>query len=178
MITSGSVVSSRTPRSIGSAGLSDLLERATPYENWATPIDPSLSLLARWATIASLGSGVLWLAFPFLAALAESGLILVGASLVMAGLGVRVAMLTLLSVTIVFYGVVMSHTDGLRQGTPAWHYAAYLLVILGTTQVFVLGLYALLLAVNVVIWIVLAILFVVMMFVALAVLAVAAAARD
>lgn len=165
----------RQPTAFTPLRLDAFLDRATRYETWRTPFDPSLMRLARLAAGANGAALAVWLSYPVVLSLAHGGFFLVGGGFVQGAFLLQLPFVVLALISLVAFGAAYSQTDSLAAGTPAWHYALFGIVAVGALELFALGLVALVIAVNVVIWVVLAILFVMFL---LAALAVAAAASD
>lgn len=109
-----------------SVNLGGLLERATPYEHWRTPIGRRLyqtSVLGGASLLIVLLSGAGLRALTPLE-LPDACLALLFADLVGGATYLR----------------LLVATDGLRAGRPVWHRVAFGLTILGAINGFVLGL--------------------------------------
>lgn len=145
-------------REIPRATLSDLLERAAPYERWRAPLDPRLQQLT-WLSGAALVAHLLFLGFlPQLLEWTRSGFFLVlggvlqGIFLWIADHALLLGVLNVVALSV--YLALLWRTRGLRTGTLAWQRVAFGEVAAGAAGALPLAVSLGVAALNVGLWIV------------------------
>lgn len=146
-----------TRRTFSPMGLDAFLAGTTRYARWITPIDPALRRVGRVAAATSAVACVVWLSYPIVMSWAAEGFFIVGETLVQIGLVLRTPAILLAVASAVAYGFIYVRTESLSVGSPGWHNALYGVVLAGALHVSLLGFLALVIATNVVIWVLIAI---------------------
>jgi hypothetical protein len=136
------------------APLAALLARAVPYDSWRAPFDPTLAALCRRvgrfsiAFLAATTFGTL-----VVAVLMDEGFFRVLEGPIEALLGHWKSLLLYACGMLALWWMVQQTTDGLTVGTPLWHRIAFLSALAGTPQPVIVGLITIVIAVNLVVWI-------------------------
>lgn len=139
------------------ATLSQLVERAVPYEHWRAPFDQKLQLLT-WLAGAALIMHLLFLwSLPGLLGWSRSGFFLVFGE-VLHGLLFWIAahaplLVVLNLIALVIYLVLMERTGGLKAGTLKWQRVAFGEVAAGAAGAFPMAASLAIILLNLLIWI-------------------------
>lgn len=139
------------------ATLSQLLERAVPYEHWRAPFDPQLRSLTWLAGAALLAHLLFLLALPSPSTAVSSGFFLVlrGAlSGLLLWISAHAPLLLVLNlVALLAYFWLVWRTRGLQAGRLEWHWAALGEVAAGAAGAFPLAVSLAIILINLILWI-------------------------
>jgi len=139
------------------ATLSQLLERAVPYERWRAPLDRKLQMLTLLAGAALLAQLLFLWNLPGLLEWSRSGFFLVGGGILRGLLSWLAAHATVILLLILaslgLYLVLVWRTRMLQAGGLTWHRVAFAEVAAGAASAFPIAVSLAIILVNLVLWV-------------------------
>ena len=137
--------------------ISDVLERSTDIDGWVTPIDPNLKTGLKWSAGGIVAAVPIGLVFtPTLAAWSFNGFLMflgplavVLLSLLRSPVGIAVNVVAAVLLAILYW-----HSDGFVADKIIWHQLGMGLVVVGALDIFIVALPVAIIALNALVWVV------------------------
>jgi hypothetical protein len=141
-----------------SVNLKRFLDRATPYERWRAPLEPSFRRVVILSGITIVTTLIVLLLLPKLVPLADSSFFLVlgpvFGGILDAMLDAWPVLLAVNLASIALYAALLFFTQGLKAGRAVWQWAAFGEAVIGAVNGFVLTLELAIVVINLLLWIV------------------------
>lgn len=135
--------------------LKTFIRRTTPYERWYTPFDHRLSELCKVACGVHIGTYLfVWLVAPMIASLlwGEFGIVF-GQITVLAMAYLYLPLVGIATIGLILATVLWFGTKSLSAARPLWHRVAFVHVLIGCLETFLVGLVFFAVAINLTAWI-------------------------